>query len=228
MPELKAFAFAVIALVCTSTCARTNTAPVACPADAPFLAAESLKKTELELRVFKRYCYTDKSGSYVLVLAEKQDRPFVQETLSSFVRATLYKIGSDMTLTQQWTIRDFAAKGEAGVNFRSKLIEVVDLDGDGLFEPIVVYQFFNFSPDKDVDASDYTGRIKIVTFRKGEKVTIQAITGELDRMRRTTANSNYFALPKPARQYLVDKMAAMYKTGQFGFDNSYDFKPRKE
>ena len=59
-------------------------------------------------------------------------------------------------------------------------------------------------------------------------MTIHAITGHLDGERKTTANSNYFALPKAVQQHLVKKMTAMYGAGQFGFDNSYGFVPKKE
>jgi hypothetical protein len=58
-------------------------------------------------------------------------------------------------------------------------------------------------------------------------VVIHAITGDLDGDRSTRANADFFALPKPVRAHLVAKMAGMYKAGQFGFDNSDDFMPKK-
>jgi hypothetical protein len=91
-----------------------------------------------------------------------------------------------------------------------------------------VYRFFNPVDADHIDNDDYVGRIKIVAFHLGRKATIHAITGHLDGDRMTTANDNYFALPKPVQQHLVKKMAAMYDAGQFGFDNSYGFVPKKE
>lgn len=199
-----------------------------CAANAPYASAEALKKAGLELPAFKRYCYTDKSGSYVLLLGEKQDEPYAGELLSSAIQASLYKVGGDNTLTREWSIRDFANKDEAGVNFRSKLIELADIDGDGLVDPILVYRFFNPVDSDHIDNDDYVGRIKIVAFHLGRKATIHAITGHLDGDRKTTANDNYFALPKPVQRHLVKKMKAMYDAGQFGFDNSYDFVPKRE
>ncbi|WP_422086049.1 M949_RS01915 family surface polysaccharide biosynthesis protein [Variovorax sp.] len=200
-----------------------------CPANAPFLGTEALKKAGgFELPVFKRYCYTDKSGSYALLLGEKQDLPFTQEKLSSAIQASLYKVEAGNALVRQWSIRDFAGKDDAGVNFRSRLFELTDIDGDGLVDPVLVYRFFILDDADNIDTDDFTGRIKIVTFHQGKKATIHAITGHLDGDRKTTANANYFALPKPLRQHLVKKMSAMYSAGQFGFDNSYDFAPRKE
>jgi hypothetical protein len=200
-----------------------------CAAGAPYLNAEALKKAGFELPVFKRYCYSDKAGSHVLLLGEKQDLPFSEERLSSTIQAALYKVGADGgSLTPEWSIRDFAGKEEAGLNFRSKLIELADIDGDGLVDPVLVYRFFEPDGADRIVNDDFVGRIKIVAFHQGRKATIHAVTGNLDGDRKTTANANYFALPKPVQQHLVKKMAAMYSAGQFGFDNSYGFVPRKE
>jgi len=200
-----------------------------CAAGAPYLNGEALKKAGFELPVFKRYCYSDKAGSHVLLLGEKQDLPFPEEKLSSAIQAALYKVGADGgSLTPEWSIRDFAGKEEAGLNFRSKLIELADIDGDGLVDPVLVYRFFEPDGADRIVNDDFVGRIKIVAFHQGRKATIHAITGNLDGDRKTTANANYFALPKPVQQHLVKKMAAMYSAGQFGFDNSYGFVPRKE
>lgn len=199
-----------------------------CQADAPYLDADALKKAGFELPVFKRFCYVDKSGSYALVLGEKQDRPSSKEPLSSTLQAVLYKVERDNALVRQWSIRDFAGPHDGGINFRSKLIELTDIDGDGLVDPIVVYRFFARGDDGAVSTDDFSGGIKLITFHKGKKATIHAITGDLDGDRKTIGNSNYFDLPKPIRQHLVKKMAAMYKARQFGFDNSYDFAPTRE
>ena len=218
---------AAFALLAAASHAQTKAEKHACPANAPFLNAEAVKKTGVELPVFRRYCYADKSGSYALVLAEKQDLPFAGETLSSVIQATLFKVGSDNLLTRQWSIRDFAGKDDAGISFRSKLFEFSDLDADGLIEPILVYRFFAPGGKDDFDSDDFSGGIKIIAFHQGRKVAIHAITGVLDGQRSTRANADFFALPKPVRQHLVRKMAAMYGAGQFGFDNSDGFMPKK-
>ena len=224
---------AIALLVSLATGSHAQTPPGKsgneCAAGAPYLNAEALKKAGFELPVFRRYCYSDKAGSHVLLLGEKQDLPFSEERLSSTIQAALYKVGADGgSLTPEWSIRDFAGKEEAGLNFRSKLIELADIDGDGLVDPVLVYRFFEPDGADRIVNDDFVGRIKIVAFHQGRKATIHAITGNLDGDRKTTANANYFALPKPVQQHLVKKMAAMYSAGQFGFDNSYGFVPRKE
>lgn len=197
------------------------------PRQRPVSECRCLKAAGVEFPVFKRYCYTDASGSFALLLGETQDLAFPEEQLSSAIQAALYKVEGGRVLARQWAIRDFAGKDEAGVNFRSRLIELTDIDGDGRVDPILVYRFFNPDGAGHVDTDDFVGRIKIVAFHQGRKVTIQAITGHLDGERATTANGNYFALPKAVQQHLVKKMAAMYEAGQFGFDNSYGFVPKK-
>jgi hypothetical protein len=223
----KILTLAAFALLAAASHAETKTEQNACPVNAPFLNADAVKKAGVELPVFKRYCYTDKSGNYALLLAEKQDLPFANETLSSVIQATLFKVGNDNVLTRQWSIRDFAGKDDAGINFRSRLSEFADLDADGLIEPILVYRFFAPGEKDGFDSDDYSGSIKIVAFYQGRKVVIHAITGILDGDRSTRANAEFFALPKPVRQHLVKKMAAMASAGQFGFDNSDGFMPKK-
>ena len=224
----KILTLAALALLAAAGHAQTTKAGQnACPANAPFLNPDAVKKAGIDLPVFKRYCYTDKSGSYALLLAERQDLPFTSETLSSAIQATLFKVGGDGGLTRQWSIRDFAGKDDAGINFRSKLFEFADLDADGLIEPILVYRFFAPDEQDGFNSDAYSGGLKIVAFYQGRKVVIHAITGILDGDRSTRANAEFFALPEPVRRHLVDKTIAMEEAGQFGFDNSDKYMPKK-
>ncbi|MGJ7603259.1 M949_RS01915 family surface polysaccharide biosynthesis protein [Variovorax sp. LT1R20] len=224
----KVLSLAAFALLATASHAQTTKAEKnACPANAPFLSADAVKKAGVELPVFKRYCYTDTSGSYALLLAEKQDVPFTGEMLSSVIQATLFKVEGDGSLARQWSIRDFAGKDDAGINFRSKLLELADIDADGSVEPILVYRFFAPGEKDGFNTDAYSGAIKIVAFYQGRKVVIHAITGILDGDRSTRANAEFFALPEPVRRHLIDKTVAMEKAGQFGFDNSNKFMPKK-
>jgi len=186
-----------------------------------------LAKANIRLPVFKKYCYSDKSGKYVLYLTEKNDKPFPEQILSTSIEAHLLKISEENSLIPQWTIRDFSASGEAGMNFRSKLVELIDIDKDGLVEPILVYRFFNKNYN-GVNTDGFSGRIKIIMFYRGKKIAIRAYTGQLDGERGTIANDSFFTLPKSVQKYLVQKMADMYEKDLFGFDNSHNFLPLKE
>lgn len=194
--------------------------------DETLLNADTLKNSKILFPVFKHYCYNDQSGNYVLYLTEKQDKTYATEKLSSAVEAHLFKIANDKSLSNVISIRDKAENGEAGMEFWSKLTEISDIDNDGTVEPILVYRFYNKNEAK-IDRDAFSGRIKIIMFYKGSKVVIRAITGNLDGERQTTATENFFTLPASVQKYLVKKMTGMYKDNQYGFDNSYQFVPRK-
>ncbi|MFZ6875848.1 M949_RS01915 family surface polysaccharide biosynthesis protein [Undibacterium sp. Di27W] len=194
--------------------------------DKTWLNADTLKKSKVLLPVFKHYCYSDQSGSYVLYLTEKQDRTYGAEKLSSAVEAHLFKIASDKSLSNVISIRDRAESEEAGMEFWSKLTEIADIDRDGNIDPILVYRFYN-QDGANTDREAFSGRLKIIMFYKGEKVVIRAITGNLDGERQTTATENFFSLPASVQKHLVKKMEGMYKDNLYGFDNSYQFVPRK-
>ncbi|MFZ6775951.1 M949_RS01915 family surface polysaccharide biosynthesis protein [Undibacterium sp. Ji83W] len=194
--------------------------------DERLLQSDTLKKSGILLPVFKHYCYGDQSGNYVLYLTEKQDVKQGEEKLSSAVEAHLLKIEADKSLSSIASIRDKVNADEAGMEFWSKLTEISDIDNDGNMEPILVYRFYNKDEAK-IDHDAFSGRIKIIMFYKGSKVVIRAITGNLDGERETTATGNFFALPASVQKHLVKKMTGMYKDNLYGFDNSYQFVPRK-
>lgn len=174
--------------------------------------------------VFKRTCYTDASGSYILDLLVNKAKPAPKSQLSHALQIQLFKLDKGTRL--QSMARDASSANEAGVAFLPELIEVGDIDGDGLIDPIIVYRFFE--RDRSLQDDAFSGRIKIIMFYKGQKVAIRAVTGTLDGSRSTTASANFFLLPKKVRSYLVKKMKRMYDDGQFGFDNSFEFNPRRE
>ncbi|MFZ6746731.1 M949_RS01915 family surface polysaccharide biosynthesis protein [Undibacterium sp. JH2W] len=194
--------------------------------DKTWLNADTLKKSKIVFPVFKHYCYGDQSGNYVLYLTEKQDKTYGSEKLSSAVEAHLFKIASDKSLSNIISIRDRAENEEAGMEFWSKLTEISDIDRDGNIDPILVYRFYK-QDGAGTDREAFSGRIKIIMFYKGEKVVIRAITGNLDGERQTTATENFFSLPASVQKHLVKKMEGMYKDNLYGFDNSYQFVPRK-
>lgn len=215
----------VVMLSCAHAWGRAPVASIAC-ARLPFAGSSGpASGGGGGFTVFKKLCYSDASGSYVLDLLADQGQAARQPKLARALQIQLFKLRDGARL--QSTARDASAVDEAGMAFLPELLEVSDIDGDGLIDPIIVYRFY--ASDRDGQGSDaYAGRIKIITFYKGQKVAIRAVTGELDGARHTTASANFFALPQQAQRYLVKKMQRMYDDGQFGFDNSFGFKPRRE
>jgi hypothetical protein len=193
------------------------------------LDSRTINLLKIRLPVYKCYFFKDNTGEYYLYLTEQGDKVYKAEKLSSSIEARLYKKTQDGSLNLQWTIRDFSSKEEAGVYFKTKQCEIVDIDGDGIVEPIVVYRFFNKS---DVDSSDFdgdsfSGKIKIIMYYKGSKVAIRAKTSIYDGEKETSASATFFTLPPKVRIYLVSKMESMYNNRDFGFDNSFKFIPRR-
>lgn len=189
-------------------------------------SAETTKTLANGFTVFKTMCYADESGSYVLYLLVDKSKAARARPLPRALQVQLFKLTGG-ALSQQAVARDAAAAGETGVEFLPELIEMGDIDGDGTIDPVIVYRFYRSDDDSD-GSDDFSGRIKLITFYKGEKVAIRAVTGMLDDARSTTASPNFFILPKKAQGHLVAKMKRMYENRQFGFDNSYGFKPRRE
>lgn len=189
-------------------------------------SAETTKSITDGFTVFKTVCYADASGSYVLYLLVDKSKAARERQLPRTVQMQLFKLTGGV-LRPQAVARDASAANETGVVFLPELIDVGDIDGDGLIDPIIVYRFYASDDDSD-GSDDFSGRLKLITFYKGEKVAIRAITGMLDDSRSTTASPNFFILPKRAQGHLVAKMKRMYDNRQFGFDNSFGFKPRRE
>lgn len=218
------FAFLIIAPICH---AKDIVAVPACDDSIATNHEQVLKLPQPHLTNFKHYCFTDRSGSYDLFLNEKQDKPYDNDLLSTAIEAKLYKRSSTTESILVSSFQDQKNPNEIGVNFRSKLTELSDLDNDGAIDPMVVYKFVDPLQDATADKA-YSGRLKIVMFYKGQKVVIRAMTGALDPQRSTTANDQFFKLPVKLQKHLIAKMKKMYDDGIFGFDNSNNFIPKTE
>lgn len=197
-----------------------------CVSDDFLMHRDTLKTAKVTLPVFDHFCYRDSSGDYVVYLTESRDRRYDGETLSSKIGAYLFKINAGPTLALKGTVSDGALAGMAGVHWRPKLIELSDIDGDGLVDPVLVYRFYA-GEDGKVLNDPYEGGLKMIVFHRDAKAAIRAITGNLDLQRSTTASAPYFKLPPVLQKHLVRKMKRMYDEHQFGFDNSHAFKPQK-
>jgi hypothetical protein len=197
-----------------------------CVNDDFLLHPDTLKTAKVALPVRAHFCYRDRSGEYVVYLTESGDRRYGGETLSSKIGAYLFKVNSGPTLAPKGTVSDSAPEGMAGLQWWPKSIELSDIDGDGLVDPILVYRFY--ASDNGKMLSDpFEGRLKIIAFHRDAKAAIRATTGDLDGQRSTTASAPYFKLPPVLQTHLVRKMDRMYHDDQFAFDNSHAFKPQK-
>lgn len=223
MHLLAASLFAAL-VVSSSTAHAVPGSP--CVDDDFLLHRATLENAKVVVPVLAHFCYRDRSGDYVVYLSGSGDRRYGSETLSGKIAAYLFKIDAGPTLTAKGTVGDSAPEGIAGVQWWTKLIELSDIDGDGLVDPILVYRFYA-SDNGEMLNDAFEGGLKIIAFHRDAKAAIRAITGDLDGQRSTTASAPYFKLPPVLQTHLVRKMKRMYQEHQFGFDNSYAFKPQK-
>lgn len=211
-----------------SVSATAHAAPGSrCGNDDFLLHRDTLKTAMVTLPVLAHFCYRDKSGDYVLYLAESGDRRYDDGALSSKISAHLFKINPGPALQAKGTVNDSAPKDMAGVHWWAKLTELTDVDGDGLVDPILVYRFYDIDDDGKALDDPYAGRLKMIAFHRDAKAAIRAITGHLDGQRSTTASAPYFRLPAALQKHLVRKIKQMCEENEFGFDNTYAFKPQK-
>jgi hypothetical protein len=202
--------------------------PGKCDATYGVLPQKDLADLNIPKRVYIHYCYRDGTGTYQLYLFEKQDILVKNERLSSAIGAYLIKMEPSGHYTLQWEIHDHTNEDEAGMYFETKRIEFPDIEGNKIISPILVYKFVALDDSGKINDESYADRLKIIMHYKGIKIAIRAKTGTLDDERATTASGTFFALPSSVQLYLVHKMKNMYEDNIFGFDNSYDFVPRKE
>jgi len=162
-------------------------------------------KKELGIRfpIFRAYEYNDKLGKHYLVLTEnKLDDKLTNDTIKAFnINANSSK------LTIQWTINDFRLKKnevseEKSIWFWSKYIELNDIDGDEIIDPIIVYGTSGINSVGD-------GRIKILTYYKNTKHAIRHQNGELDFQRNSKVDKEFYSIPTQIQRRVMQIMKAM-------------------
>lgn len=167
-------------------------------------------KKELGIRfpIFKAYEYTDKLGKHYLILTENGNEKEVKETKNDTIKA--FNILSESNkLTIQWTINDFKLNRneiseETSIWFWSKYIELNDIDGDGIIDPIIIYGTSGSNGTGD-------GRIKILTYYKNTKYAIRHQNGELDFQRNTKVDKAFYELPAKIQARVQEVMAKIYE-----------------
>lgn len=218
--------FARRAALCLALC-LVSLASAAAPTPCKGLDAAGLAKLKISMKPVKTFCYTDKSGSYQVYLTEKLDKFPGKAPLSTVLEAQIVKIPATGNPVISTTVRETSTNSEAGGYFSSKLLELSDIDGDGLVDPIVVFRFCEKDGNGGYDEDPFSGRMKTVIVHKGAKASVDAVTGTLDNERSTKGDAAYFALPAKVQAYLVKKFGGIYSAKQFGYDNSKGFKPTK-
>lgn len=162
-------------------------------------------KKELGIRfpIFRAYEYNDKLGKHYLVLTEnKLDEKSTNDSIKAFnIKADSSK------LSIQWTINDFRLKKndvseEKSIWFWSKYIELNDINGDKIIEPIITYGTSGINSTGD-------GRIKILIYYENKKSAIRHQNGELDFQRNTKVDKEFYEIPQQIQRRVKEIMKAM-------------------
>lgn len=184
-----------------------------------FFTAAFKKKNLISFPIFRAYTYKDKSGSYYVALSESQDQIKVKDTINNTIKAFNFKVDKGTAL-KKWEINDFKlpeTKGEeteSSIWFWTKYCEFNDLDGDGLIEPIVVYGTFGINGYDD-------GRLKILTYYKGQKTAIRHQNSVTDQGRKTQIDLTFYNLPAKVQAHVKELMAKMEKNNHAIFPSGY-------
>lgn len=178
-----------------------------------------IKQLNITYPIRRVYKCIDISGQFFIVLTESNDTVTADnDTLNYNIKA--YNIADTKNgLIKKWEIKDFKIKQtnnnwwETSIWFWTKYSEFQDLDSDNFIDPILVYGTEGANGTDD-------GRIKIITYYKGEKIAIRHQNGVLDNDRNTQVDKEFYSLPikiqdkvKEIIQKMIDNGHAIFPYG---------------
>lgn len=157
--------------------------------------------------IYKAFEYSDKGGTYELVLCENQKSISKNDTLNTKIQA-ICVVSDHGGFLEKWRINDLLEDyipKETNIWFWTKYCIFKDIDGDGYIEPIVVYGTRT--------ENDEIRRVKIITIYKDKKYVIRAVECDLDDCRSFTKDSAWNSLPQKLKTY-VDQLTAKLRREQ--------------
>lgn len=156
------------------------------------------KELGIDIPIFKVMHYTDQSGEYYFVMAEKSYQKDGEKVGNKTIKGYCFGKFGDR-LIKQWSLRDLKKKdtgdvgSEQSIWFYTRFSKFEDLDGDGLVEPIIVYGTSGINGPND-------GRVKILTYYKDKKYAVRHQNGILDNERNTQIDGAFYHLPDKIQQ----------------------------
>lgn len=166
---------------------------------------DEVKKTfGIDYPIFRVYQFTDKTGKYYTVLTEKTDSIGQKKDTMHFKIKAFHFLQDKNGLVKKWELSDFilnqnGAQNEYNIWFWGKYCEFTDLDKDGIVEPIIVYGTFAADGFSD-------GRIKILTYYKGQKSVIRHQNSPVDYGRHTQVDESFYNLPNNIQEQVKKHM----------------------
>lgn len=159
------------------------------------LLTPAIKKSlGIEYTIFRTYKYTDKSGTYYIVLTESRDKVTKDDTINKNIHAFNFK-SNPAGLTKVWEMKDFIIPDdkkndneESTIWFFTNYCLFKDLNGDGLVDPVIVYGTLGLNGRED-------GRVKILLYYKAKKYALRRQNSTLDDFRKVEADAAFSGIP---------------------------------
>lgn len=167
---------------------------------------EKRKELGINFNIWKVYNYKDTTGEYYLVLTEDKFKESVDgNNFNNAVKAFNFKIDNGFWI-KTFETNDFKDNYEESIWFWSKYIYVEDFDRDGIIDPMIIYGTGGANLYSD-------GRIKILLYYKGKKIGIRIQNGVLDDERNFNVDPDFYTLPKPIKDKIIEQMNLMVENG---------------
>lgn len=168
-------------------------------------SADVKKKFGITYNIYRVYRYGDSGGTYLMAMTENIAKITTKkDTITDKIKGVFFKENGSI-IEKQAEIVDFTIKQatsseqEKTMSFWSKYCVFEDLDNDGMIEPIIVYGTKGINNYGD-------GRIKILTFYKGKKISIRHQNGVLDSERNTQIDAAFYDLPEAIQKKVATMM----------------------
>jgi len=176
------------------------------------------KSLGITYNIFRVYNFTDNDGEKYLVLSEHEyAKNGKGNPQNDTIKAIMVK-KTGTTLKKGWDAKDFISKNngaetkESSIWFWTKYIDLKDLDGDGITDPIVVYGSSGDNGFED-------GRVKILVYHKGVKRAIRHQNSVVDSQRKTEVDKEFYTLPTGIQNEVKIIMGKLVGNNQAIFNN---------
>lgn len=180
-----------------------------------------IKNHHINFPIYRAYKYSDKTGSYYLVLTEKFDKIDEQkDTLYTAIKALNFKTENNK-LIKKWEFSDAKSKAknddteEFSIWFWTKYCELQDIDGDGQIDPIILYGTSGRNGYED-------GKIKICVYHKSQKIDISHQNSVYDNGRNIHINKLFYALPEKLQKHVKEIMKKLENSNHAIFPYGYE------
>lgn len=191
---------------------------------------DSVKATlGISIPIYKVFEYVEKTNLHYLVLMENEYSKVDEKPLYNKIKL-VDVISNNGVLKFHWAISDTLRKEnkmdypELSVWIWTKYLQLTDIDGDEIVEPIVVY-----GTKGENGISD--GRIKIIILYKSKKHAIRHQNSDQDAGRFTQVDKAFYTLPKKIQTTITQIMTQIANDGNgifpYGWQNNMKLKKLK-